>query len=114
MFRRKVYASASLLIATATLLVSGAVPAMAAATSSTSATGGNGLRISPVRSDLTINPGSSQTIDVYVQNITNASANLQGVIDDFTAGSNETGTPEILLNGEPAPSHSLKNFVSPI
>lgn len=113
MFRRKTYASASLLIAAVALLFSSTVPVMAAS-SSTSASGGNGLRISPVRTDLTIKPGSSQTIDVYVTNITNGTAQLQGVVDDFTAGNNENGTPAILLNGEQAPSHSLKNYVSSI
>lgn len=114
MLRRKVYASASLLIAVTALLFAGAVPAMAATSSSSSASGGNGLRISPVRTDLTINPGTSQTIDVYVTNLTSQSANLQGVIDDFTASNDESGTPAILLNGERAPSHSLKEYVSPI
>lgn len=114
MFRRKAYASASLLIAVATLMFSTTVPAMAAATNSPSSASGNGLRISPVRSDLTINPGSSQTVDVFVQNITNGTAQLQGVVDDFTAGTDETGTPAILLNGDKAPSHSLKQYVSPI
>lgn len=111
MLRRRVYASASLLFAVAALLFGAISPALAA----TSATGaGNGLRISPVRTDLTINPGNSQTIDVYITNLTSAAADMQGVIDDFTAGNNETGTPSILLNGQKAPSHSLQNFVSPI
>ena len=110
MLRRKIYATASLVFGIAALLFAGASPALAA----TSATGGNGLKISPVRTDLTINPGTSQTVDVYVTNLTNASANLQGVVDDFTAGSDESGTPNILLNGEKAPSHSLKEYVSTI
>jgi len=108
MLRRKVCASASLLFAAAVLLFAGASPVLAASS------GGNGLRISPVRSDLTIAPGTSKTIDVYVTNLTSASADLQGVVDDFTAGNNESGTPYILLNGEKAPSHSLKGYVSPI
>src|SRR5581483_2404429 len=113
MLRRKIYASASMLFAITTLLFVGVSPALAT-TSPTSATGGNGLRISPVRSDLTIIPGASQTLDVYITNLTTAPANLQGVVDDFTAGANESGTPAILLNGEKAPSHSLKGYVSPI
>ncbi len=36
------------------------------------------------------------------------------MVDDFTAGSDESGTPYILLNGEKAPSHSLKDYVSNI
>lgn len=115
MLRRKIYASASVLFAVATLLFAGVSPVLAASSGTSSGSGaGNGLRLSPVRTDLTINPGSSQTIDVYVQNITSENANLQGVIDDFTAGAGETGTPAILLNGEKAPNHSLKDYVSPI
>lgn len=114
MLRRKVYASANLLVAVTALLFASAVPVMAATSSSSSASGGNGLRISPVRTDLTIRPGTSQTIDVYVTNLTSQSANLSGVVDDFTAGTDESGTPAILLNGEKAPSHSLKGYVSPI
>lgn len=108
MLRRKICASASLLFAAAVLLFAGASPVLAAST------GGNGLRISPVRTDLTISPGTSKTIDVYVTNLTSASADLKGVVDDFTAGNDETGTPNILLNGEKAPSHSLKEYVSAI
>lgn len=114
MFRRKAYASASLLVAAVALIFSSTLPAMAATANTASTSGGNGLRISPVRTDLTIKPGTSQTIDVYVTNITNGTAQLQGVVDDFTAGNNENGTPAILLNGQQAPSHSLKNYVSPI
>lgn len=78
------------------------------------ASNGNGLRISPVRSDLIIAPGHSQTVEVFVQNVTGSTANLQVLVNDFVAGTDETGTPKILLNNQPAPSHSLKQFVSPI
>jgi hypothetical protein len=110
MLRRKVYASAVMLFGVATLFFASTAPTLAASSSA----GGNGLRISPVRSDLTINPGSSQSVDVYVTNLTPDSADLQGIVDDFTAGNDESGTPYVLLNGEKAPSHSLKDYVSPI
>lgn len=99
--------TASLLLGFAVLLF-GASPAFAASSGSA---GGNGLKISPVRSDLTIGAGTSQTIDVYVENLTSASANLQGVVNDFVASTDESGTPAILLNGQKAPTHSLKQFV---
>jgi len=108
MSRRKVYASASLLFAMVVLLLTGASPVLA------DSGGGNGLRVSPVRTDLTVNQGTSKTIDVYVTNLTNASADLKGVVDDFTAGNDESGTPYVLLNGNKAPSHSLQAYVSPI
>lgn len=114
MLRRTAYASASIFFAAAVLFFSSVSPVAAASSSSSASGAGDGLRISPVRTDLTINPGSSQTLDVYVTNITSGTAELQGVVDDFTAGNNETGTPSILLNGEQAPSHSLKSYVSSI
>jgi hypothetical protein len=112
MFRRKVIASASAILA-ALLILFGTASAYAVTTAPKSV-GGNGMRVSPVTSDLTIKPGASQIVDVYVTNLTSQPATLQGIVDDFTANPNETGTPAILLNGERAPSHSLKGFVEPI
>jgi hypothetical protein len=78
------------------------------------AAGGNGLRVSPVRTDLTINPGQSQTVTVNVTNVTSAPATLQAIINDFTANPDESGNPALLLNGAFASSHSLKRFIAPI
>jgi len=80
----------------------------------TATVGGNALRIAPVRVDLTVQPGAMQTVDVFVQNMTSSTATLQAIVNDFTAGNNEDGQPNILLNGQEAPSHSLKQFVAPI
>lgn len=114
MFLRKAVTSASAVIAVSAIVLS-TTAVYAASSGIVGAPGsGNGMRVSPVRSDLVIKPGSSQTIDVYVQNLTNKTATLQGIVDDFVANPNETGTPAILLNGEKAPSHSLKGYVEPI
>lgn len=95
------------------VVVGSAIPAAAATSLASSA--GNGLRVSPVVTNLTINPGQSQTVEVAVQNVTNADVSLQVVINDFTASSDESGTPALLLDpGQYAPSHSLKRFVAPI
>jgi hypothetical protein len=76
---------------------------------------GNGLKISPVRTDVTINPGTTQVVDVFVQNVTGLPATLQGVVNDFVADGNETGTPKLILDANDfAPSHSLKRLVAPI
>lgn len=76
---------------------------------------GNGLRISPVRFDLQVQPGKSQTIDVYVENITNSPAELKGVVNDFVAADDESGKPKVLFDEkDSAPSHGLKNYVAPI
>jgi len=85
------------------------IPAFAA----TQTGGGNGYKISPVRTDLTIDPGTQKTIDVYTQNVSSAVENLQVVINDFQAGTDESGTPALLLNGKQAPTHSLKQYVLP-
>ncbi|MDL2341753.1 MAG: DUF916 domain-containing protein [Patescibacteria group bacterium] len=81
------------------------------------AAGGNGLRVTPVRTpdDLTIKPGASKTIYVTVTNITTTPANLRVIINDFTASSDESGQPALLLTpGQFAPKHSLKRFVKDI
>ncbi|HVX24241.1 MAG TPA: DUF916 domain-containing protein [Candidatus Saccharimonadales bacterium] len=78
-------------------------------------TGGNGLRISPVRTDVTIAPGKTQTVVINVTNVTDSTASLQAIVNDFVANPNESGEPAILLNPtQYASSHSLKRFVSPI
>lgn len=83
------------------------------AQANSNATTGNGLRISPVRNDLTIKPGESQTIDVYVTNITNIPTTLKAVINDFIASEDESGKPRIILDENvDAPSHGLRKYVS--
>lgn len=71
----------------------------------------NGFRVSPVRSDLTIAAGTSQTVQISVLNLTTDSGPVQPVVDDFVAGNNEIGIPEILISGQAAPSHGLKSYV---
>ncbi len=109
-FRLKGMAPAALVLAAVSIVLFGS----AASAATTSNVGGDALRISPVRTDLTIQPGTTQTVDVYVQNVTSQTVTLEGVVDDFTASNNESGEPDILLNGQEAPSHSLKQFVAPI
>jgi hypothetical protein len=76
---------------------------------------GSGLRISPVRSELVINPGETKTVDVYVTNVTDAPAKLKGILNDFGAGDDESGQPRIYLDeNKSAPSHGLKKYIKPI
>jgi hypothetical protein len=88
-----------------------------AATPNTSSvsSSGNALRVSPVRTDLTIKPGESQTIEVGVTNLTKSTATLHALINDFGAGTDESGTPKIYLDDNSyAPSHGLKRYVDKI
>ena len=83
--------------------------------SAATAPAGNGLRISPVRTDLTIAPGKSQTVNISITNVTGAAATFQAIINDFVANSDESGNPAIILDPTKyAPSHSLKRFVAPV
>lgn len=111
---RSITAAVGGLLSGVALLFVATVPVMGATT--TPSTGaGNGLKVSPVTTNVTINPGQSQTVQIYVQNVTKGVVTLQAIVNDFTASTNETGTPALLLNpGEYAPTHSLKRYVSPI
>jgi hypothetical protein len=75
---------------------------------------GNALKISPLRSDLTVAPGDTGSVNVTVTNLTNTTANLQPIENDFVA-SNENGEPALVLDSNSyAPSHSLKRFMVPL
>jgi hypothetical protein len=76
---------------------------------------GNGLRVSPVRTDVTVQPGHSQTVNITVTNVTGGTASFQAVINDFVAAPDESGNPSIILDPTKfAPSHSLKRFIGPV
>jgi len=80
--------------------------------SAAQATATNGYRVSPVRTDLTIKPGSTTNLTVFIQNASSAVENIQTVINDFQPPTDESGNPALLLNGATAPNHSLKQFVT--
>lgn len=112
MVRQRVVAAVGGIGAAIVLCVAAVLPAAAAATPVTS---GSGLRISPVSTELTINPGASQTVTVDVQNVTAAAVTLRAVVNDFTASGDESGTPALLLDpGQYAPTHSLKRYIAPL
>lgn len=75
----------------------------------------NGLKVSPVRTDLSLDPGKSGTVTVYVENVTKQPATVRAIVNDFVANANETGQPDLILDeNQYATSHSLKRFVGPI
>ncbi len=105
------------LVITSVILLIGLVgsPAANAAPAKAKTGGGNGLRVSPVRSDLTINPGKTQTLTITVTNVTSTPATFQTVVNDFIANPNETGNPAIILDPTKfAPNHSLKRYIAPV
>ncbi|HET9174101.1 MAG TPA: DUF916 domain-containing protein [Candidatus Saccharimonadales bacterium] len=107
---------ASMLYGALSVLMTGSISMAAFAdTSSTTTSGvgiGNGYKISPVRTDLTINPGQSQNLTLYVQNISSVTENLQVLTNDFTARPDNSGGPAILLNGQSLPKHGLTKYIT--
>lgn len=76
---------------------------------------GSGMRVSPVRSDLTIAAGDAASVDITVKNVTSAEVTYEAIINDFIAGDNEYGQPALILDVDKyAPSHSLKRYIAPV
>src|SRR5260221_14327522 len=99
------------ILATITMVFSSLLPSAASAAAVSSP---NGMRVSPVTTNLTINPGGSSFVNIIIQNVTKDDANYKVDINDFTT-KGETGTPALLLNpGQYAPAHSLKRYITPI
>lgn len=74
----------------------------------------NTLKVSPVRTDLTIEPGEQDIIEMTVSNLTDADIRVHPSTNDFIAG-DEDGTPALILDEtEYAPTHSLKRFMAPL
>ncbi len=97
----------SLLMAASLIVILLPKPAQAAVS--------NGFQISPVLSEITVNKGQSQTVPITINNPTSSPSTDQVVVDDFTASSQENGTPMLLLNGSVAdPRHNFKSLVAPI
>jgi hypothetical protein len=72
------------------------------------------LKISPLRTSISIAPGGTGTVKVYVSNVTKQQMTLQAVENDFVA-KDESGTPALILdNNSYAPTHSLKRFMVPV
>lgn len=74
----------------------------------------NTLKISPVRSDITVAPGQATKVQVVVTNLTDAPVSVKPIANDFIAG-DESGTPSLILDADKfAPTHSLKRFMTPL
>lgn len=113
MLRRNFWQPLTCLLVVAAVLAGTAQ--FAGAATAKSVKGGNGLRVSPVRTDLTVSPGKTQIVYIIVTNVTSAPADLQAIINDFTANRDESGNPAILLDANRyASSHSLKRYIAPI
>lgn len=113
---KKTY-SALLLVASAVVVLASPASAWAATSKATTPSvnnNANTLKISPVRSDLTLDPGKSGEVKVVVTNLTATAIGLKLIENDFVSG-DEKGTPAIILDENSyAPTHSLKRFMTKV
>lgn len=111
--RSTIFAAASLFVFLP-IAISASVLAATPAKSQPASAMANGMRISPLRSDITIAAGSSGKVDVSVTNVTKSTVSLRPIENDFVA-SGEAGEPALILDSNSyAPSHSLKRFMVPL
>lgn len=90
------------------------IASRASAQSSELSNTANTLKVSPVRTDLAIDPGDTKTVKVTITNPTDQDVVVRPVQNDFVAD-DEAGTPALILDeAEFAPSHSLKRFMQPL
>ncbi|MDB5164296.1 MAG: hypothetical protein JWS12_914 [Candidatus Saccharibacteria bacterium] len=80
-----------------------------------SAPSGSGFRISPVRQELSLAPGTSRTVEIAVENITSAPITAHAIVNDFVADSSEKGEPKLVLDTSTPPgSTSFRGLVKSI
>lgn len=73
----------------------------------------NGFSVSPVIEEQTINKGSSEVVPIYVQNPTSVPSIAHPVVYNFTASSNESGSPRLILQpNAPQPVNDFRSLVS--
>src|SRR4051812_15782850 len=107
---RRVLMSVRMVIsfAVAMALIIGFLGAPANAQKSTTA---NTLKVSPVRTDVIVKPGTSSEVPITVTNLTSSDVLVAPIENDFVQG-DENGTPSIILDASQyAPTHSLKRFL---
>ncbi len=76
---------------------------------------GNGFRISPVRSDLVIEAGQSETITLTLENPADVPTTARAIVNDFIASDSEDGEPRLILDeSAEAPRNSFRSLVGSI
>lgn len=75
------------------------------------AQGGNGLQISPTRSDISAQPGEVKTFTVSLRNITKGDLIAKASVKDFESD-NVSGTPQIVVDDNNRTPNTIKNFLS--
>lgn len=71
---------------------------------------GNGLQITPTRTEIQINPGEVKTFTITVKNVTQADVLAQVSLNDFESDG-VTGEPKILVDAKERTTSSLEPFL---
>ena len=72
----------------------------------------NSVQVSPVRTDMDLDPGASKTIEVSARNLTPRTVQMRATLNDFEASRDETGEPLVILDDKYAKAHSLKRLAT--
>jgi len=105
----KLFIALAIALPVAAILI--ASPYSYAQSSGTKTNTANTLKVSPVRTDIEIQPGESKSVAVTVTNLTGGAVSIVPITNDFVAG-DDRGTPALILDADKyAPSHSLKRFM---
>lgn len=73
-------------------------------------TGGNGLQLSPTRSEVNASPGQVKTISMTLRNITQGDLVAQAVVNDFESDG-VSGTPQIIVDQSQHTPYSINKFL---
>lgn len=115
MFRRQIMTAIIVVVLATSFLTGLTLMGRAGAAQSAQVGGGNALKVSPVRLDVKMDPGVTQSLSIIIENISDVSGKLKVSVNDFVAGGDESGRPNIILNdNEYAPSHSLKRMIAKV
>jgi hypothetical protein len=74
---------------------------------------GSGLSISPTRTELRIEPGSSDVVKINLRNVTNGDITAKAFINDFESD-NETGEPRIVIDESRESATSIRSFLKDV
>lgn len=115
--KKQLRRSASVVLLSSLFLALCVIPAttsLASAATAEKTNAANTLKVSPVRTDVTMQPGETKKVSTFVTNLTKAPIAIHPIENDFIAG-DEKGTPSIILDENSyAPTHSLKRFMVPL
>ena len=91
------------------------MPAQTLAVATTNpGTSGQGLEISPPVVELQADPGQTVTTAISIRNVTKGPLIVKAKTDDFGAGTDESGQPQLLLDTDGQSRFSLKYWVGAV